>query len=227
MDGIGTRLDIAPTIYRALRYYAMWSKSLNHGQYCFLINRRCHGPYFPKVLIVGGCTCRTGKLCSRSIPENYTIANLSEDLDFYRLPCWKDLIRNLDAEFLRFLSDSALLKAIDEMLNQISFDTKKLVEERRFYIGYEPESDVLCGFSGSRPHGYWEVSLTEDTCERVKSLLKQRGFVSDVVRRDYKETYFTIKWWWLPSHDAGSVRGLTCWCLDVSLVGSSAAQSRL
>lgn len=130
---------------------------------------------------------RTGGFDSARLPKDDDIGHLAEDLDFYKLPCLKKLIKHVDAKALDLISRISINAAIDGMLNQLfNGHPRNIVGSVKFYmIWEEPEKLVAStywpchgppslGSANSRRH--LQAYLNRGGWRQVEDILWSRGF---------------------------------------------------
>ena len=135
---------------------------------------------------------RSGRFNSSSLPEDYDIAQLSKDLDFYHLPPWKKLIERMDARVLGFMSDSCLDVGIDGMLKQIYEGHAQglLDNPSRFLLDWSKSGELVAcilplSFNpwaesrSTKLGGGQGIKFSEGTWLRMHSLLSKRGFEAE------------------------------------------------
>lgn len=116
---------------------------------------------------------RTGGFEASSIPQNYTITDLSHDLDYYQLPCWNELVKSMDANTLRFMSDSVLNTCIDDVLTNLKERPRGLLEGINFCLYWKRQGEL-----GASRRVLWpwdQAKLTDNAWDRIVLLMTSRG----------------------------------------------------
>lgn len=149
---------------------------------------------------------RSGRFNSSSLPEDYDIAQLSKDLDFYHLPPWEKLIESVDARVLGFMSDSCLAVGIDGMLKQIyEGHVQRLLDNpSRFLLDWSksgelaarvvpPSSDPWAQYRSGKLVEAKGIHFSDGTWRRMRSLLRKRGFEAER-KATVNGTEISISW---------------------------------
>eukprot|EP00803_Ostreobium_quekettii_P001235 evm.model.scf_1121.1 EVM.evm.TU.scf_1121.1 scf_1121:12664-15097(+) len=84
---------------------------------------------------------RTGKFDANDVKPPYTLEAFTDDLKYYGLPCWNEIIATMDNRFLRLLTEEKLQAVVHAMQSEIvDMETSKFLENEASFVLYSKEA---------------------------------------------------------------------------------------